>query len=505
MKKEKTKKRKSGFVWFMSVMALSVALLLVCQFVFATNVSADQKFFDNIKINGLDVGGMSVAEAENVVLTDMLNNKKEVELMLVSNDKEWLLNGNDFEVCNNIGNEIFKASKYGRDGNYFQNKQIRKELESNGKEFQISYKNVFSNFEEKIEKIIAEVEQEAIEAKLVFQPNEQETFVVDEGQNEIIVDRQLLFEKIEEALAKGGEAQIEIPIVEIKSTQDIESLKNSVVKRSAFSTNYEKSSPDRKHNVRLALEKFNGLVVESGQKVSFNEITGPRSEKEGYKNANIIVGGVYTSGVGGGVCQVSSTLFNALLLADVDVLQSYHHTLPASYVPLSFDAMVSGDYADLIFQNNLETPIYIKTFADDKQIYVEIYGEKFDDGLEIKTKTQLVKILPHGGDQIVADLKGDYQNKVLYKGEYYRVKYPKEGYESKAIVQYYQNGELKQEKEVRHDFYQPQNGIVVEGVEDVAEGMQVPSSEISIIGPQKVTKEREEALRNKLQQSNLAN
>ena len=109
MKKEKTKKRKSGFVWFMSVMALSVALLLVCQFVFATNVSADQKFFDNIKINGLDVGGMSVAEAENVVLTDMLNNKKEVELMLVSNDKEWLLNGNDFEVCNNIGNADIKA------------------------------------------------------------------------------------------------------------------------------------------------------------------------------------------------------------------------------------------------------------------------------------------------------------------------------------------------------------------------------------------------------------
>ena len=72
-------------------------------------------------------------------------------------------------------------------------------------------------------------------------------------------------------------------------------------------------------------------------------------------------------------------------------------------------------------------------------------------------------------------------------------------------MQYYQNGELKQEKEIRHDFYQPQNGIVVEGVEDVAEGMQVPASEISIIGPQKVTKEREEALRNKLQQSNLAN
>lgn len=505
MKKDKAKKRKSGFVWFMSVMAFSVGLLLVCQFVFATNVSSDQKFFDNIKINGIDVGGMSVAEAENVVLTDMLNNKKDVDLVLVSNDRQWQLNGNDFEVCNNISSEILQVSKYGKEGNYFQNKQVRKEIEEKGKEFQISYKNVFSNLEEKIEEIVAEVEQDSIDAKLVFQPNEKDVFVVDEGQSEIIVDRQLLFEKIENALREGGESQIEIPVVEIEQTQDIESLRNSVVKRSSFSTNYEKSSADRKNNVKLALEKFNGLVVESGQKVSFNQITGPRSEKEGYKNANIIIGGVYTSGVGGGVCQVSSTLYNALLLADVDVLQSTHHSLPASYVPLSFDAMVSGDYADLVFQNNLETPIYIKTFADDVKIVVEIYGEKFEDGLEIKTKTDLVKILPHGGDQIVADLKGDYQNKVLYKGEYYRVKYPKEGYESKAIVQYYQNGELIKEKEVRHDFYQPQNGIVVEGVEDVAEGMQVPASEISIIGPQKVSKEREESLRNKLSQSNLHN
>lgn len=505
MKKEKTKKKNRGFVWFMSVMAFSVALLLVCQFVFATNVSADQKFFDNIKINGLDVGGMSVAEAENVVLTYMLNNKKEVELVLVSKDKKWQLNGNDFEVCNNIGSEILVVSKYGREGNYFQNKQIRKEIENNGKEFQISYKNVFSNLEEKIEEIIGEVEQEAIEPSLVFQPNATESFSVDEGQSEIVVDRPLLFEKIETALREGGTNQIEIPIVEIQPEKSVEELKNSVARRSVFSTNYEKSSQDRKHNIKLALSKVNGLIVESGQTVSFNQITGPRTEKEGYKNANIIVGGVYTSGVGGGVCQVSTTLYNALLLADVDVLQSNHHSLPASYVPLSFDAMVSGDYADLVFQNNLETPIYIKTFADEKNVVVEIYGEKFEDGIEIKTKAELVKILPHSGDQIVADLKGDYQNKVLYKGEYYRVKYPKEGYESKGIVQYFKNGELQKEKEVRHDFYQPQNGIVVEGVEDAADGMKIPASEVSIVGPQKVSKEREDALRNRLSKDNLAN
>ena len=206
--------------------------------------------------------------------------------------------------------------------------------------------------------------------------------------------------------------------------------------------------------------------------------------------------------MGGGVCQASTTLYNALLLADVEVLSVNHHSLPASYVPLSFDAMVSGSYSDLVFKNNLESPIYIKTSADDSEIKVEIYGQKFDDGITIKRRAELVKVLPHDGDKIVADVKGEYANRILYKGEYYRVKYPREGYESKGYLQYYKDGEMIEEKEIRHDFYQPQNGIVMEGVENPVEGMTIPASDVKIIKPQKVTKSTEEAIRNKLEKTN---
>ena len=90
----------------------------------------------------------------------------------------------------------------------------------------------------------------------------------------------------------------------------------------------------------------------------------------------------------------------------------------------------------------------------------------------------------------------------MYKGEYYRVKYPREGYESKGYLQYYKDGELIEEKEIRHDFYQPQNGIVMEGVETPVEGMIIPASDVKIIKPQKVTKSTEEAIRNKLEKTN---
>ena len=109
MKKEKSQKiekrknkKKSGIFWFLGVSAMSVTLLVACQFFFENVVSGKEKFYDNTRINGIDVGGMSVAEAENVVLTNMLDNKKDVEIELSCKGKTWTLSGNDFEVYNKV-------------------------------------------------------------------------------------------------------------------------------------------------------------------------------------------------------------------------------------------------------------------------------------------------------------------------------------------------------------------------------------------------------------------
>ncbi len=501
VKKDK-KKRKGGIFWFLGVSAMSVTLLIACQFFFENVLSGNEKFYENTRINGIDVSGMSVAEAENVVLTNMLDNKKEIEIELSCKGKSWTLNGNDFEVYNKVQPVVAQMSRYGRDGNFFQNLSRSKKIKKEGKDFQVSYTCVLANINEKLDEIIAEVEQQARSASLVFQPEDEEPFSVDAGQSAILVNRDKLYQEIDNALLVGTKAKIEIPIFEIEGQFDLQELKDSVIKRSEFVTSYEKSGKDRKNNIRKALSNFNGMIVQPGETVSFNETTGARTEENGYSNAHIIVGGVYVDGVGGGVCQASTTLYNALLLADVDVLSVNHHSLPASYVPLSLDAMVSGDYSDLVFQNNLESPIYIKTSCNDKNIKVEIYGQKFDEGESLSVRSELVKILPHGGDKIVKDQKGEYSNKILYKGEYLRLKYPREGYESKAYLQRFKDGELVDEKEIRHDFYQAQDGIVMEGVEDIGEGMTIPASDVRLIKPQKVAKESNETVKNRLKNTN---
>lgn len=501
-KTQTQKPKQRGLLWFLGASALSVTLLLCCQFFFANTITGKERFYDNTSINGLDVSGMSVAEAENVVLTDMLKHKNEVEIELVSGDRIWTLSGSDFEVTNKIQPVIAEVSKFGKEGNFFQNLKVQKEIKDNGKDFQVSYTNLLSNINEKIDEIVAEVEQEAKPASLIFQPDEDEPFAVDAGQNAVVVNRDQLYQEIDNALQVSKKVKVEIPIIEIENQVDLNELKDSVIMRSEFSTSYSKSSAARKNNIKKALSAFNGMIVEPGQTVSFNETTGPRTESEGYKSAHIIVGGVYVDGVGGGVCQASTTLYNALLLADIDILSVNHHSLPASYVPLSFDAMVSGSYSDLVFKNNLDNPIYIKTFADDEVVKVEIYGQKFDDGVTIKRRAELIKILPHNGDRVLADSKGEYSNKILYKGEYLRVKYPREGYESKGYLQYYKDGQLLEEKEIRHDFYQPQEGVVMEGVESPVEGMTIPVSDVTIIKPQKVTKQSEENIKAKLAKQN---
>ncbi len=495
--KNKSKKGK-GFVWFLSVSAVAVICLLVCQFFFENSLTSNATFYDNTKINGIDVSNMTMAEAENVVLTDMLKSRNEIEINLKSGNKNWQLKGTDFEVTNKIQPYIKEIASYGKTGNFFQNLKKEKEVKNNGLEFQVSYKNVLANFDDKLNEIIDEVERPQENAKLVFCPDKEEPFEVDKGQSSVTVLRDELFSQIDEQLKMGKVANVEIPIVELVPEFDEEELLNSVVKRSEFSTSYATSSADRKNNVKKAIESFNGLIVESGQTVSFNEVTGPRTKENGYKSAHIIVGGVYVDGVGGGVCQASTTLYNALLLADIQVDKVNHHSLPASYVPLSFDAMVSGSYSDLVFTNNLENPIYIRTKADDNEVKVEIYGQNMD-GVTIERRAELVKVLPHNGDKIVKDTKGEYANRILYKGEFLRVKWPREGYESKGYLRYYKNGEFVEEKEIRHDFYNAQDGIVMEGVEELGVGMTLPASDVKICSPQKVTKQTEESVRKKLE------
>ena len=230
--------------------------------------------------------------------------------------------------------------------------------------------------------------------------------------------------------------------------------------RSQFTTYYKNSTSERKSNIKLASKQFNGYFLDVGGEFSFNKVVGERAEKRGYKNAKIISNGEFVDGVGGGVCQVSTTLYNAVVLADLSVNEWHRHSLQVSYVLPSFDAMVNSNWADLRFTNNTHNPIVIYTFADDEKITIKIYGERL--GCKVERESVVVGSIDALPEEEKIDLLNEYPN--LYEGERQVLSYSKKGIISQGyIVKKDKNGKVISRRKIREDKYNAYRGKVIIG------------------------------------------
>ena len=230
------------------------------------------------------------------------------------------------------------------------------------------------------------------------------------------------------------------------------------VLRTEFSTDYSKSSAERKHNIALAAKSLDKTLVDVGGEFSFNRTVGERTEKKGYKPAKIIVKGEFTEGIGGGVCQVSTTVYNAAIRAGLDVTEAHGHSLSVSYVKPSCDAMVNSGSADLRFINRTHNPVIIRAFADGKTLSVRIFGEPMTEKYELKSV--IVEEIPPEYT-VIKDINGEYPD--LYLGERRIIKDGRKGIISEGVLVKTVNGKTVSKARIRRDKYQAVNGLIVEG------------------------------------------
>ncbi len=143
---------------------------------------------------------------------------------------------------------------------------------------------------------------------------------------------------------------------------------------SSFTTTILTKDPDRYHNIQLVTDKLSGYVLQNGQTFSFNEACGPFGPEEGYKKASILLSdGTHEEGYGGGVCQLSSTLYNAIKDLKVDIIEQHHHSAPVGYVPENQDATVSiSSGLDFRFINQMGFPIRLMAELHEKELTVRI-------------------------------------------------------------------------------------------------------------------------------------
>lgn len=278
-----------------------------------------------------------------------------------------------------------------------------------------------------------------------------------EGKEGYFIDENLLFLDIINSI-KNGEKEIKINLNK-KSYRTNEKLSEKFKEKSLFSTSFVTSSPERKNNIKVAMSKFDGIILDEGEVLSFNAVTGVRDESAGYKKAKIITNGTFTEGFGGGVCQVSTTLYNACLLAGLDVLEVHSHSLPVSYVEPSFDAMVNVGSSDLVIQNNTGGQIIITSSSENNICKFKIFGLK--NKYKITRISEKTKIIPAEPEVIETNYKkyGDYD---LLVGEEKRLSYAKDGFYSSGYLNFYDNkGNLIKTKKIRENRYKPTKGVII--------------------------------------------
>ncbi|MEQ6388371.1 VanW family protein [Bacillaceae bacterium S4-13-58] len=174
---------------------------------------------------------------------------------------------------------------------------------------------------------------------------------------------------------ENGSVQMEAPILEVHPKVDSELLANIRTQQiGQYVTYYNSKNKERSYNIVLSTEAINNHVIFPGETFSFNQVVGKRTKEKGYLPAPVIVKGEVAEGIGGGICQVSSTLFNAVDRAGVEILQRYSHSKSVPYVPPGRDATVSWYGPDFTFKNILNEPVLIRSKARDGKVVIQIYS-----------------------------------------------------------------------------------------------------------------------------------
>ncbi len=220
-------------------------------------------------------------------------------------------------------------------------------------------------------------------------------------------------------------------------------------KISSYTTYYDVRDQGRCQNIAIAAALVHGVTVQAYGEFSFNATVGKRTEEAGFQRAKIIVNGEYVSGVGGGVCQVSTTLYNAALKGGLEAVEYHPHSLRVGYIPPSRDAMVSTG-SDLKLFNPHAFPVYLSAQVFEGGIRVAFFGK--NEGYRYELSSNILAEIPPP-EPIVKE--GDRDE---------IIRSPKNGVKSEAFIECYKGGQLLFRKRLRVDEYRPIQGIVAKKI-----------------------------------------
>lgn len=387
-------------IWTIPVIIVCCALLVVA-YVFADEqisqyntfqtkraAVSGKTFYGNVIVDGIPLNGLTMEEA-----AEQLNAQKEqasvpFEIFIAYGDQTWRITANEVPLYWNTALQLEKAYMIGRTGTLDERyAQVRNLTDP----IYLSSDFVYDKTMVRTltDTIVTKLSYDAEDANVIAFDATNRSFAFSTEKPGQGVDGNVLYENVIRALDRKEYGRtIMVEVHEVPASITRQSLSESYGRIASYST-ITTNDANRNTNIRLAAEAINGSRISAGGTLSFNDTTGKRTAEKGYKEAGAIENGRTVQEIGGGVCQVSTTLFNALVRANCDIVKRKPHAWPSNYVPQGEDATVDWPGVDLVMKNPTDAPMFIVSWYENQQVTVEVYGKALGDNVKIGLETEV--------------------------------------------------------------------------------------------------------------------
>ncbi|MDY0236491.1 MAG: VanW family protein [Gudongella sp.] len=439
--------KKGIIIAIISILILSASGL--AGYIYLDDYLNQDKFYDGVRVEGIDLGGYTLNMGMEKILESKKIENENKEIEFYTNDDD----NNKFHFAlelagysYNYQETIESAFNYGKIGNLIKRYFEVEKLKTQPANFVLT--PIFQKDKAKkvLQDLAIEINTEPEDA--VFEFNDGIIKIEDHKVGkELLIDETI--ENMESTFPEVNKVELSIKYDIPEKTSELYKRINGVI--GEFSTNFKTSPEGRSYNIGLSTNSFEGFVLMPGDIASYNEITGPKQAKFGYKEAPVILNGELTPGMGGGVCQTSTTLYNALLLADLEIIERHPHSIAASYVRKGTDGAVAAPYLDLKFRNNFDYPIYIDTKIENKNVYFYIYGDLESRDYSIRIDTKWLDTIPY---KTIENLDNS-----LAPGTRELVQDGRTGYKVNTYKTKLKDGKVISSEKITYDYYRERDAI----------------------------------------------
>ena len=418
-----------------------------------------KRFKAGVKLIGVDVSGMTPEEATGLVKNAAEKKLKTVAVTISSGENSWTLDSDAMGMGYDIADALADGLNFGRG----EDDNTVVITDGGVGEFDAKYTwdrgKIISALAAMSQSI--NTEATAAYAEPVTDWSQEERFIYHAGEEGITLNEEATADAIEKALEQGEfVCTVEATVNAVLPGGNIDDLKAATSFIASYTTKFSARRDDevkqnRKFNIQKAADIINGNTIQPGEEWSFNTVVGPRTYELGWKGANGISGGKeYTIQAGGGICQVSTTLYNALLCANMEIVDRRAHTIPSDYVPVGLDATVDTRGIDFVWKNNTDMPAYIFAKVENVEgsssrhtITVYVYGKPLPEGVTYQSRNEIIEERSRQDEAIYtndASIPTGYQLERVQGHKYYVA----EAYQDKYV-----DGKLAESKLLYTDKY----------------------------------------------------